>query len=33
LHGSRGPQSGARRDSDLDLCLVVNGLSLVFLAS
>lgn len=24
LHGSRGPKGGARSDSDLDLCLVVN---------
>jgi hypothetical protein len=28
LHGSRGPQGGARPDSDLDLCLVVNSGSL-----
>ena len=28
LHGSRGPQGGARCDSDLDLCLVVNRRSL-----
>lgn len=28
LHGSRGPQGGARPDSDIDLCLVVNGRSL-----
>ena len=25
LHGSRGPQGGARHDSDLDLCLVVGN--------
>jgi hypothetical protein len=25
VHGSRGPQGGARPDSDLDLCLVVNA--------
>ncbi|MHC4962516.1 MAG: nucleotidyltransferase family protein [Planctomycetota bacterium] len=25
LHGSRGPQGGARPDSDMDLCLVVNS--------
>ncbi|MFZ9024648.1 MAG: glutamate synthase-related protein [Anaerohalosphaeraceae bacterium] len=28
LHGSRGPQGGARSNSDLDLCLVVNRRSL-----
>ena len=28
LHGSRGPQGGARPDSDLDLCLVVSGSAL-----
>lgn len=28
LHGSRGPQGGARPDSDIDLCLVVNDRSL-----
>ncbi len=28
LHGSRGPQGGARPDSDIDLCLVVNKRSL-----
>lgn len=28
LHGSRGPQGGARPDSDLDLCFVVKSRSL-----
>lgn len=33
LHGSRGPQGGARPDSDLDLCLNVNGRDLAAVAS
>lgn len=28
LHGSRGPHGGARTDSDIDLCLLVNDRSL-----
>ena len=28
MHGSRGPQGGARPNSDIDLCLVVNDRSL-----
>lgn len=28
LHGSRGPKGGARPDSDIDLCLIVNDRAL-----
>jgi hypothetical protein len=33
LHGSRGPQGGARPDSDLDLCLIINAPALAATAS
>lgn len=33
LHGSRGLQGGARPNSDLDLCLIVNGRDLAAVAS